>query len=391
MSMIKITNTVPNWNLNNARVILRADLNVPVNDGKVISDFRLQAFKPTLDYLLAHQATVIILTHIGRPEGYDVDLSTRHLLPWFHGYNYDVQFAPTIADARSAQSKIVLLENLRFWQAEAAHSQEFARELATLGDYYINDAFGAMHRDDTSITLLPLEFDAAHRSIGFLVAREIAALERVKENPEQPFIAILGGGKVHDKIPLLEKLIAKAQIILLCPAIAFTFEKARGTRVGKSFVEDELLDRCRTILAECEKKGVTMVFPVDYQMAHDTLNGALTICAADAIPSNGIGISIGPKTLKLFSEHILNAKTIFFNGVFGFLERKDTLDGARKLIELIAQSPATSILAGGDTSAVAQAFGLLDQIDYVSTGGGATLAYIAGEELPGLNNWTESE
>jgi phosphoglycerate kinase len=382
--MAPITTELPNWNLNNARVILRADLNVPVYDGKVINDFRLQAFKPTVDYLLAHNAHITILTHIGRPEHQNQELSTRHLMPWFIAHNYDIQFAPTIEAARSSTSQVTLLENLRFWPEERDPSKEFARELATLGDYYVNDAFGVMHRNDTSITLLPQEFDSSHRSIGFLVEREITALETIRDNPEQPFVAILGGGKVHDKIPLIEKLIDKATMILLCPAIVFSFEKARGTRIGKSYVDDDSLSVCREILNLCEKKGVALFFPVDYQIALETLHGPLSCVDADKIPANAIGTSIGPKTLKLFSEAILNAQTIFFNGVFGFLERKDTLDGARKLIELIAQSPATSIIAGGDTAAVAQAFGLLDKIDYVSTGGGATLAYIAGQDLPGL-------
>lgn len=383
--MAPITNKLPSWDLNNARVILRADLNVPVYDGKVINDFRLQAFKQTLDYLLAKKAHVTILTHIGRPEHQNQELSTRHLMPWFTAHNYDIQFAPTIETARNSASQVTLLENLRFWPEERERSKYFAQELATLGDYFVSDAFGVMHRKDASITLLPLEFDSAHRSIGFLVEREIAALEHIRNNPEQPFVAILGGGKVHDKIPLIEKLIDKAKIILLCPAIVFTFEKARGTRVGKSFVDDDSLNVCREILDLCEKKGVPLLFPVDYQIALETLHGPLSCVEADKIPANAIGTSIGPKTLKLFSEAILDAQTIFFNGVFGFLERKDTLEGARKLIELIAQSPATSIVAGGDTAAVAQAFGLLENIDYVSTGGGATLAYIAGQDLPGLS------
>lgn len=392
-----------NWNVQAKRVILRADANVPLNDGKVLSDFRLQALKPTLDYLLAHGAQAILLTHIGRPIEGDSAFSTRHLIPWFTAYGYDIQFAPTIADALQSTAQIVLLENLRFWKEESLNSSsrrssgamadrsgqaaqiKWAKQLASLGEFYVDDAFGVMHRNDTSVTLLAQEFAPDHRSIGFLVQKEMAALEKIKNNPEQPFVAILGGGKAHDKIPLIEKLIDRAHTILLCPAIAFTFEKARGTRVGKSFVDEESLPTCREIMALCEKKGVKIIFPVDYQVALDTLHGPLSFVAADAFPATAIGISIGPKTIKLFSEIILNAHTLFFNGLFGFLERKETLEGTRKLIELIAQSSGTSIVAGGDTSAVAQAFGLLDALDYVSTGGGATLAYIAGEELPGLS------
>lgn len=382
--MVHVTCKLTHWDLKDTRVILRADLNVPLADGKVISDFRLQALKPTLDYLLEQKATVIILTHIGRPEQTELSLSTRHLIPWFTAHNYQIKFAPSIADALQAQSNVILLENLRFWPGEQSDSPEFASALAQLGDYYVDDAFGAMHRTDTSITLLPREFSPEHRSIGFLVEREITALQHLKENPEKPFVAILGGSKVHDKIPLLEKLISKSQTILLCPAIVFTFEKARGTLMGKSFVDDESLGACRTIMEQCAKHGVQILFPVDYQVALDTINGPLSFVTADAIRANAIGISIGPKTIELFSKEILNAKTIFFNGVFGFLDRKETLEGARKLIELIAQSQATSIVAGGDTSAATQAFGFLDDIDYVSTGGGATLAYITGQELPGL-------
>lgn len=383
MSMAPINN-ISRWNLRNARVLIRADLNVPLNDGKIISDFRLQACKPTLDYLLNEHASIVLITHIGRPENQEPELSTKHLLPWFHAYQYDIQFAPTIEAAQNSKAPITLLENLRFWPEERSQSKSFAHQLATLGDYYIDDAFGVMHRLDTSITLLPQEFDQEHRSIGFLVEREIAALTQIKDNPTQPFVAIIGGGKAHDKIPLLTKLMDKASIIFVCPAISFTFEKARGIRIGKSFIDESSVSMCKEIMEQCEKRGVKILFPIDYQIALDTLHGPLSYVDADKIPTNAIGISIGPKTFKLMAEVISSAKTIFFNGVFGFLERPETLEGARKLIEMIAQSQAHSIVAGGDTAAIAQAFGLLDNIDYVSTGGGATLAYIAGKKLPGL-------
>lgn len=389
--MVHITPNLTHWHLNGARVILRADLNMPLADGTIMSDFRMQALKPTLDYLLTHGAQVILLTHIGRPTNNEPSLSTRHLISWFTGHGYTIQFAPTIADAKKSTAPIILLENLRFWPEESLNSsgrteeKTFARELASLGDYYVNDAFGVMHRNDTSVTLLAQEFAPDHRSIGFLVEQEITALQKIKDATQKPFVAILGGGKVHDKIPLLEKFIDKANTILLVPAIVFTFQKARGIEVGKSYVDNASLEVCRSIIEACKKKNVELLFPVDYQIAMDTLNGPLSIVPADAIPPEAIGISIGPKTLSLFSEYIQNAHTIFFNGVFGFLERKETLHGACELMKLIAQSNATSIVAGGDTSAVAQNLGLLDSLDYVSTGGGAALAYIADQKLPGLS------
>ncbi len=376
--------TLYEWNLKNKRVILRADLNVPLSDGKVLSDYRLDAVKPTLDYLIKSEAQVIVLTHIGRPENHEKELSTKHLLPWFTGNNYDAQFAPTLEEAHKSTARITLLENLRFWPEERTPSEQFAHQLATLGEFYVNDAFGAMHRNDTSITLLAKQFNTHHRSIGFLVQRELTALEQLQKNPDRPYVAIVGGAKVHDKVAFIQKLLPKVDALLLAPAMVSTFELARGKRVGKSLVDEKSIEICREIINEAEQQNVPLIFPVDYQITQETLNGALSIVPADTVPSTAIISSIGPKTIKLYEQALLNAHTIFFSGIFGFIERKDTMEGAKKLIEIIAQSGAKSYIAGGDTVAATQALGLIDQIDYVSTGGGAALAYISGQDLPGL-------
>lgn len=374
------------WDMHNKRIILRADLNVPIQDGKVLNDFRLQALKPTLQYLLEHKAQIIILTHIGRPTHKDEALSTRNLVPWFiNTYGPIIEFAQDINNALKSNAPITILENLRFWQAEQDQSVSFARELAQLGDYYVNDAFGALHRTDTSITLLAEQFELSHRSIGFLIKKELQELTPLRNNPSHPFLAILGGAKIHEKIRFVKKLIGKADAIMLVPALVFTFEKAQGYQVGKSLIDADSLQIAHDILKNAQTKNYPLIFPVDYQIATDTMQGPLSLVAAHAFPAHGIGISIGPQTIDLFAQQIAQAHTIFFNGVFGFLEKKETLQGAQKLMEMIAHSSARSIIAGGDTTAVAQSLGLIDAFSFVSTGGGATVAYIAGEELPGLN------
>jgi len=386
--MANITSPLTDWDLNNKRVLVRADLNVPIAHGTIINDYRLQALLPTIDYIQSHGGKVIIMTHIGRPKQPTPTLSTQLLVPWFTERNYEITWA---ADAQQAMpesfvdaKKILLLENLRFFSAEKSDDASFAKRLAALGDYYINDAFGTLHRHDTSITLVPKFFAPDKRGIGLLVQKELAMLNRLVLAPEQPFVLILGGGKASDKIPLLNHLIDKAQTILLCPAIVFTFLKAQGIAVGKSLIDNQALPLCQALIAKAKKYDTNICFPLDYQVALDTLQGELIIVDANSIPENAIGMSIGPKTVELFTQKINEAKTLFFNAAMGFETRKETLRGTRSLLRAISKAQSFRVVGGGDSVAAAQMIHVDTQIDYLSTGGGATLAYLSGQKLPGL-------
>jgi len=284
-----------------------------------------------------------------------------------------------------------LLENLRFFSGEKNNNQAFAQELAQLGDYYVDDAFGTLHRTDTSITLVPLLFAPDKRSIGLLVEKELRILDRLREHPDHPFVLMLGGGKTTTKIPLIERFIDQkikghdtVDTVLLCPALAFTFAKALGKPVGKSLVDDAMLNVCRTILDKSKQQNIDIILPIDYQIAYDTITQPFAVIDADAMPDNSIGISIGPKTIELFKKKMNSAKIIFFNGAPGFIDKPETLEGAKNLLQAITAHSANTILSGGDSIAIAHRCGLLHEFTHVSTGGGATLAYLSGKTLPGL-------
>jgi phosphoglycerate kinase len=378
---------LPTWHITNKRVILRADLNVPLDNGHIIDDTRLQAIKPTLDLILQKGGHCVLLTHIGKPTYRDPNLSTQHLISWFQQNNYAIKFAQNIEAAHNQHdphARITLLENLRFFEGEQNKDLSFAQELATLGDYYVNDAFGTLHRADTSITLLPSLFSPDRRTIGLLIEKELRTLDIIRKHPDHPFVLILGGSKAATKIPLIESL-TQADIVLLCPALSFTFAKAVGTNVGKSLVDDTMLTSCLDIIKRSKQQNKDILLPIDYQIAYETIKPPFAIVDADTIPDNGIGISVGPKTIELFKDKIRTAKTIFFNGAPGFIDQPETLEGAKNLLHAIAaNAAATTIISGGDSIAVAHSFGLLHIFTHVSTGGGSTLTYLSGQPLIGL-------
>lgn len=394
---MKLTCHIPAWELHNKRVFLRADLNVPLVNGTIADDYRLRALIPTIQLIQKKGGIILLATHIGRPKTPDPKLSTRLLIPWFAKHGLEVTFAATPQDAQCMlktvtsknheppQKALVLLENLRFFPGEKNRDQNFAQELAALGDFYVNDAFGSLHRTDTSITLVPALFAPEKKSIGLLVEWELLALEPLLVSPKKPYVAVIGGGKVADKLPLLEGLLSKVDALLLCPAIIFTFLKAQGKSVGKSLVDPSALGTCEKLLALAQERHVTIHVPLDYQIAHDTISGPLSYVDAEAIPDNGIGISVGPKTIAAYTQILNGAHTIFFNAAMGFSSREKTLQGTYALIRAIAQAPGLSIVGGGDSVAAVEKMGLEKKIGYLSTGGGATLAYISGQELPGLS------
>ncbi len=374
--------------LDHKTVFLRADLNVPINKGIILNDHRLNAIIPTLSYLIDHHATIVLATHIGRPQDHESELSTRHLMPWFVQRGYHIIFAPDLEQVSHVinehQGSIILLENMRFYPGEQTSDPHFAAQLARGCDYYINDAFALLHRNDTSITLLPDLFAPDKRSVGFLIEQELNNLNRLIEKPTHPFTLILGGGKIDSKIPLLQNLIPHIDHLLLCPAIVFSFLKALNKPVGRSLVDDAALEICRALLEEARTRHITVHFPTDYQIAHESFEGRLSYVDADQFPQDGVGVSIGPKTYAPFAQIIHDSKTLFYNGLMGTVSRPETLGGMDAILKAMATSQGFSVIGGGDSVAAAEMLGYANDIGYLSTGGGATLSYLSGAPLPGL-------
>jgi phosphoglycerate kinase len=387
--MVVIASHLTTFSLPGQRVFVRADLNIPLHHNTIMNDHRLKGLLPTLNYLRDHSALMIIATHLGRPTHEDPALSTRHLIPWFEHQGYEVIFETDLERAYHLSTvlkppQLLLLENLRFFPGEKTGDIFFAQQLKKLADYYVNDAFGVLHRHDTSITLLPELFAPNKRTIGFLVEHELTMLHKLLENPAHPFVMAIGGGKVADKIPMLKHILSTIDTLLLCPAIVFTFLKAQHKPVGKSLVDLPGLELCADIMQQATRQGVKIITPIDYQIAYETFNGPLSYADADQFPDNAVGVSIGPKTAALFTQYIRNSQTIFYNGAMGNLTRPDTLQAMHALLQAMANTKALSVVAGGDSVAVAYAYKLNTSISLLSTGGGSTLAYLSGTPLPGL-------
>lgn len=374
---------LPEFNLTKKRVLLRADLNVPLEKNTILDDYRLLALLPTIDLIRKKGGEIIIATHLGRPNGhYEPSLSTKMLVPWFEKKGYSITFCPTLEQAQSTSAPLILLENLRFFPGEQNHDILFAQELASLADFYVNDAFGLLHRTDSSITLVPLLFNKEHCTIGLLIERELQALDKLI-HPAHPFVVIMGGGKVNSKLPMLHHIITVADTVLLCPALIFTFMKALKSEVGNSLVDVHAIDDALAIMKEAKNNHVNLIFPKDYQVILSKEKKLITV-RSNAIPQGSIGVSIGPETLVQFSETIAQAKTIFFNAAMGFADQPKTQEMVRLLLEKIAQSSAYVVVGGGDSVSAVRRFGLEKKISFLSTGGGSTLAYLSDATLPGL-------
>ncbi len=386
MMAIKIQSALPSWDLTNQRVFLRADLNIPIKNGFILDDFRIKALLPTIDLILEKKGSIVIGTHIDRPRGFDASLSTRVLAQWLSSNGYIVSFAENIPMVHELQKRpgiaIIVLENLRFFPGEKKRDQLFAQSLAECADYYVNDAWGVMHRGDSSVTLLPALFAPEKRTIGLLVEQEIRALTYLKEKPELPFVLIMGGGKVHDKLPLIETLLPKINVLLLAPGLVIPFLKLQGKSIGAS--SEESTSEAQSIIHKAREYGVRIITPVDYLIAQGSWEGPLSYCSANQIPHDAVLVSIGEKTVELFGQEIKKARTLFFNGMMGDLSRPQTISELRKLLEIIAQTPAYKVIGGGDSVAAVQYFGLMRGFNYCSTGGGATIAYISDLPMPGL-------
>lgn len=382
------TSTLPSIPLQDMRVIVRADLNVPITDGIIVDDYRLEALRPTIDLILKKRGLITLITHIGRPKNQEPELSTKILVPWFAKHGYTVSWAANIAQAQSLiakhQNSFVILENLRFYPEEKSKDLLFAQQLKTLGDFYVNDAFATLHRDDTSITMLPSLFSHDRKTIGLLVEKELNALDPLLTNPQKPYTVVLGGGKVHDKLPVIEHLLAHVSTILLCPALSNTVLKAMGQTTGISLVDQTALSLCNAIIQKAQELSIPLLYPLDYLIALDTINGPLSYVDAEKFPARGLALSIGPRTVEHYASIIKNSRTIFFNAAMGFRAIPKSQQSGYDLLRAIASSSAYSVVGGGDSVAMVHEIGLEHSISFLSTGGGATLTYLSGKELPGL-------
>lgn len=367
-------NFLEKCNINKKNVFLRIDGNVPLKNGVILDDFRLRAVIPTIEYLINGGATKItIATHLGRPKNHDPLLSTKPISYWFAQKNF---------------SKIDVMENLRFDPREKNLDTVFARELAQGHDIYVNDAWGALHRKETSLTILPTLFSPENRAFGLLVEKEIAALTPLCKNPKNPYLVFLGGKKLPDKLNALFGIVEKklATTIILLPGIVFTFMAAQGISVGTSLVFPELFEQCNRLLALAKKNNIKIITPDDF-LAQDTTNGL--IVTGPEFPKTAKGITIGPETTISLKKAILTAKTIFYNGAMGWGGEFDSdvryQEKLREILTAIVNSTAYTVIGGGDSVEAAEKFGIANKCSWCSTGGGSTLAYISGAQLLNLN------
>lgn len=389
--------TLEDLNLKDQKVLIRVDFNVPLDsDFNVTDPTRINAALPTINYVLDAGGLPILMSHLGRPKnGPEEKFSLSHIVSYLEqATGTKVHFATDcigekadMAVKEAHAGDIVLLENLRFHPEEKKGDEEFARALAGLGDVYVNDAFGTAHRAHASTAVIA-KFFKGKKAFGKLLAMEVKNLQKVMQNPEKPFLAIVGGAKVSSKIDVLESLLQKVTDLIVGGGMTFTFIKAMGGNVGNSLVEDDKLDVAKEILSRAKEKGVKVHLPVDSLNADQFDNNANTcITAVDNIPDGWMGLDIGPDTEKLFSNVILGARTVLWNGPVGVFEMSTFQGGTKSVAESLAQLTTQggyTLIGGGDSVAAINKFNLKDKVSYVSTGGGAMLEFLEGKELPGV-------
>ena len=377
------------------RVLCRCDFNVPTKNGKITSDKRIVAAMPTIEYLVNHGAKVILCSHMGKPKGeWKPELSLKVVAQRISELlGKEVVMAADVAgeDAKSKAAAlkdgdVMLLENTRFMKGETKNDPELSKDLASMADIFVNDAFGSAHRAHSSTAGVADYLPAVS---GFLVNKEVSIMGKALANPERPFVAILGGAKVSDKLNVINNLLEKVDTLIIGGGMAYTFLAAKGYSVGTSLLDAEKIDYCKEMMAKAEAKGVKLLLPIDTVVAAsfpDPIDGEVNVetVPADAIPADKMGLDIGEKTRALFADAAKSAKTVVWNGPMGVFENPTLAKGTIAVAQALADSEAVTIVGGGDSAAACEQLGFADKITHISTGGGASLEFLEGLELPGI-------
>ena len=379
-------------NPNGKRVLVRVDFNVPLNDeGQITDETRIVASLPTIRYLVGRGARVILVSHLGRPKGVDEKLRTDVVAKALQQHlgqpvkKVDDCIGPKVEQAvqELRPGEVLLLENVRFHPEEEKNDPEFAQALARLADIYVNDAFGTAHRAHASTAGIA---DYVHPAVaGFLLSREVEVMGRALTNPQRPFIALLGGAKVEDKIPVIENLITKVNSLLLGGGMAYTFFKAKGYEIGKSLLDDKHIEMAGRLMKQADDAGVHWELPTDVLVATAIADDAARkVVPADSIPADWMGLDIGPDTCQRYAKAIAKAGTVVWNGPMGVFEHEPFAEGTRAIARAMAESKAITIVGGGDTAAAVEQMGFAQGMTHISTGGGASLEFLEGKVLPGV-------
>ena len=376
-------NSLASLDVAGKRVFLRCDLNVPLKNGEITDDGRIRASLPTIQNLLERGASLVIGAHLGRPKGeVKPELSLQPIAK-----RLAELLAQPVDFINAGSAKVLLLENLRFNEAETskddAQRKVFAQQLAQLADAYVGDGFGAVHRKHASVYDLPALLPNAP---GFLIQAEVEVLKKLTESPQRPYGVVLGGAKVSDKIGVIANLLSKVDVMAIGGGMVFTFLAATGKEIGSSLVETDLIPTVKELIAEAQSKGVSLVLPTDIVVAAEfKQDSAPTLVSADRIPANQMGLDIGPESAALFAAEIKKCKTVFWNGPMGVFEFPNFAHGTKVIAQALTEVDGISVVGGGDSAAAVRALGFKDSdFGYISTGGGASLEYLEGKELPGL-------
>lgn len=385
--------TVRDIDVAGRKVLVRCDFNVPMKDGNITNDIRIVSALPTIKYLIENDAAVILMSHMGRPKGEPKpEFTLRPVADRLSELlGQDVIFAPStvVVDdgvretaAALQGGQVMLLENVRYRAEETKNEEPFTGELASLGEIFVNDAFGTAHRAHCSTAGLAKYMPAVS---GFLIEKEIKFLGDVLEDPERPFVAIMGGAKVGDKIPVIENLMKKVDSLIIGGGMSYTFFKAMGYEIGKSILDEESTGLAGELMKKAEAAGVQLLLPVDTVCAREFSNDSeKAVFDRDSIPEDMMGMDIGPKTIELYKDCISKAKTIVWNGPAGVFEMPSFEAGTKAIAQALAESDATTVIGGGDSAAAVEQFGFADKMTHISTGGGASLEFLEGKELPGV-------